>query len=382
MALPPFPGNLLPQVGAVNAGKNLASNLSGNQSALPTAPVHPTSLPTINDELSMNLQEVILDGTSFPVEGMSDDEGRRTVAHQFYGVDAANIEDTGRKPSKFSFRGIFCNTISPTTKESWKQGQLFPQAYNNVLQSLENTGGPLIFQHPYKRGFIFVNVLDYKTSWRNDWRGGAVIDISVMETIHANNNDLANAPITSWNDPITLANQVSTTLLNFPQAGNNALGQTLTGITAALLTAVLDIINTPTYFSDTASLLVSLINSPATLAGSFVNNLQTAVYNSKQVIQVITSANDPAYAQLKSQLINLQNTWQQQLQQASVQQPSGGRLAQPINPILLYVVNAPTTLGRLTTYLNNSMDQILSLNPQFAASPIIGVNQAVRYYQQ
>jgi hypothetical protein len=380
------------------------------------------------DQLA-NLIEINFDGTPFPAISFSEHGAQSLAIHEYPNLDSARVENTGRKPMTWALRGIFTNNIYPSINETWIAGSLYPDSFEAVRSSLEDTTTPIkILMHP-NDGPVNVCV----QSWNFEYigtgpRDGVFMDMVFVETL-ADNQIAAN--ISPPNPSSQLANTASNLddLIGNSDAPIQPPGMNLNGFFSSVAnsisnaisipSAVIASLNQPIFtanisFNQTISAqqfyqgsstsyvnannagnLVAGINTGAPVpnysyqalsnvyAASFsINSAQSNNANEfinstlgflNNLVAYYTSINSVNTASIKLNLYLMM----QQLQQ--IQQTMFKNSNQ--YPVQQYTTQGVTTIIQLSNILNNSVTQLLSLNPTLNKTIFIPSSVPVFYYQ-
>jgi hypothetical protein len=410
--LPPLPVSSNANVGSIPDNNSSSSN--GN---------------IVNDQLA-NLLEFVFDDTAFPGLSFKEAGSHDLAMHKYPNLDVYRLENTGRNSSVFTIRGIFTNNIYPSANETWVSGNLFPNTFNHVLTSLYDTTKPIkTMVHPYL-GSKSVMV----QNWTYDFigkgpRDGVFMDITFIETLAAT---ALSSTISPPNPSANLSNSASIldTLIGgsgvpFQPPGmslSNFFGQlaaTVRNIMAIpssvigsleapifqISVGINQVLSAPQFYqaantsyvnNNGMSTLIAGVNSgnpnpvtynfdalQAVYRGAF--SLNTAQHNNANqflnattafllnLIYYYTTLNNVNTAQIKLNLYLMLG--QLQLIQQTLFQNSNQWAVQ------LYIAQTPTTLRSLSNILNNTVDQLTSLNPNLNKTLLVPGNTAISYFQ-
>lgn len=124
-------------------------------------------------------------GIFFPVSSMKVSFSQDVVEHKYWGVDAADVESTGRAPMQIEATIPFVNGIVPGKGEKW--GVLYPTEFRKFVQAFaDRTTGDL--QHP-ELGFITCKAVSIDFSHDAQTRDGVMVTARWVETIAEQSKD-------------------------------------------------------------------------------------------------------------------------------------------------------------------------------------------------
>lgn len=296
-------------------------------------------------------------GIGFPIESMRIQLDQDLVEHKYWGVDSASVESTGRNPVQIEAVIPFVNGIVPGKAERW--GTLFPDTFILFLEAMnDRTTG--ILDTPQIAG-LTCKPVSIEYSYEADIRNGVRATARWVETIDedlASNVNLATfteAYISALNLDAAIAaqkdfeNPVSD--ISFDQLVNELAGVIDTG----------------------ASRISLLLNKPAQIR----NRLNKVRDSLERAPNVMLWPLKEAAEDLKAVL--------QPLVGSSTVVGTGPSVAeaqrQPARRIERYITHARTTLASLQAkFSNNSVDDLMYLNPRLLSRPAVPSNTVIRYY--
>src|ERR1017187_8236096 len=415
----------------------------GEGSALPPTPFPtdssatsstfgPTTIANINpnsiDKLSQ-LNELIYNTIAFPCIMFKETGSQDIAIHKYPNVDAAEVENTGRNPLILKCRAVLTNSIQPSANESWVAGTLFPTVFNQLYtQLLNDSSGINNLVHPIL-GTIPVKVVewDYELIGKGP-RDGVFLDITWIETI--NKTTTLSSTISA---PSQLSSMINTgaqldgllatpQILNLTPPGLNIHGfmsllstqianfvafpQQITAPIGATILAAAGFASTPgtslpqvlsnalsPYFQNKNQLLAVPPNG-VTYNAQFSQNLVTTLFNvngstNNNPSQLVNSAAAFVQAMINyyqylnivetAQLVSSLYTYLQSLQSILASQNANNTKNFTVQQ---YYVLVPTSLYALSRYLNNSIDDLLTLNSNtLGTSYLVQQNTQINYYQ-
>ncbi len=119
------------------------------------------------------LAEFAFNGVLFPVSSSDSEGGEDIVAHQAQGKRGADLEKTGQKPFRGTFRIACFNGMIPP----W--GNVFNDRYTDIMDAFANH--PISdMQHPLHGSFT-AGITDYKIALDPMQRNGVYIDVQWIE---------------------------------------------------------------------------------------------------------------------------------------------------------------------------------------------------------
>ena len=423
--IPASPG--LPQL---PASPTIPGANSPGSGSLPDNNPSSSNTNFISDQLA-NLLETKFDGIAFPTTSFKESGSHDLAIHKYPNLDVARLENTGRNSSVYSLRAIFTNNIYPSQNESWTQGLLFPTTFNKVLASLYDTNTPIkTMIHPYL-GSINVMVQSWNYEFTGDHvRDGAYIDIIFMETQTFTNITQSIVPAFSPMASLTQSAGALDALLapaKYPVAPH---GLSLSGFFSAVAGTIRNAMAIP-------GQIINSINAPISQIGIGLNQIASATqfYQAGSTQYVASGStfnliggvnsgqpNTPVYSYQALQNVysasfalnqNTQNNANQLLSSAQnfvsalityyssmssidtaqiklnlylmlgqLQQIQQTQFSNSNNwSIQQYIPQTTTTLIQLSNLLNNTIDQLISLNPTLNKTLFIQAFSPVSYYQ-
>jgi len=431
------------------------SNLPGIQSAtggsspitLPTQGNAPANFPdnpqtntTDPDQLS-HLLELKFAGIPFPATNFTENSSQDVAIHKYPNVDSARVELTGRNPSIYTFRACLTNNIYPSTKESWKQGDLFPRVFELLLNELYDSTDFHTFQHPFL-GIRNVVPVTWSYSFIGDGpRDGVYLDVTLTETIGDGDikttisapstladmqstagsidTELSSTKLKAMNPPnLTLGeffskiNGFVRNVVSFPQQTIGALNAQIVQVSSSVQGAGAALATSPFQLFQSGKAIVNQ-NKGLILHGPVSNAYYYDKAAATQIFHLDQDALNNVYARAGALNSNANNNAAQaienaiafteamivyyqslhrvetativfflfqflgQLQTALISLFNNNR-SYKINT---YVVRVPSTLFALSKILNNSIQQLLQLNSGLNKLYIIPEGTVIRYYQ-
>lgn len=446
MAIFPNPQSLTPVGLPSLVGAPSVSVVKQQTNALTTiAP--PAQFPVNDDELTQ-LQPMALkynvsdNGVSFPGLVFDEAQDKALIPHMYPHVDGARVENMGAHQQIYRIRAILTNNIFPGTKELWKQGDLFPNVFNQLLLALADNN-PKIFVHPIKGNVnVQVKSWNYQLMAKGP-RDGAIVEFILWETIlgdlatitsqpspgaastiaAANLDNAIGSTNTAFNPPgLSLSqffgklNSLVRSAIAIPNQTIDALNMDLLGVTSGVTGITSAILSAPAY---TLNSILQTINANTNLVigttnvnsinASGVPIAQSVFYDEStwNAVQAMVSLNynqsssasqlldkaDASLQAMQQHYIN-QNTvevapviealkqYQYQIQQTKTQLVQTGNSNQQYVSIQQYVTKSAMTWLQLSELLNNQISDLVSLNQDLMKKIWVPTNTSINYYQQ
>jgi hypothetical protein len=137
-------------------------------------------MTTYLEDTNTLLEECSWNGLAFPIELVGGKGGKRNAVHHLMDVQGAQIEDTGRLPYEFTVRAYFLNGLTKGINETWPE-PLFPEHWAFVKASLEGRGSG-VFGHPLY-GEIGCKPVVWSETFTADVRSGVIVEMSFIEDL-------------------------------------------------------------------------------------------------------------------------------------------------------------------------------------------------------
>lgn len=403
----------------------------------------PTTFKTTDDELTQ-LQPLTLKasvsepGINFPGIMFGEVQDKSLIAHRYPHLDGARVENMGAHEQVYRIRAILTNNIFPGTKETWKQGDLFPNTFNKLLALLADNN-PKVFVHPIKGNTnVQVKGWEYQLVAKGP-RDGAVVDIVLWETIIGDVASITSQPTASSASTAAAANldatidavnpkfnppklslsqffgKINSLLRSATSIPNNtvqALSTDLFGITSGLqgiaaapAYAINSTIQTINAASNTL-LGTTIGGNPPTVSGvpslNFVNYTESTM-KAVQALTTLNSTNSSSSAQALSKtntalealkqhyidqnsaevapVIEAIKQYQYQILRMKNQVPQATPNQQYVS-VATYVTPSNMTWLELSNILHNEISDLLDLNQnQNLKSMWVKTNTQIQYYQ-
>lgn len=297
-------------------------------------------------------------GIDAPLLSLETTYSRDVVQHKFVKVGGAELEDTGRNPLQISASIVFVNTITPGSNEGWIQGTLYPDVYNQFIQSLINTkngGDTKDLNHP-QLGTVPCKVINISTQISGGYRGGAIITAQFLEDGLDTELDNGISDVISKISSNTIILQQSLAKL-LPNPTALELVAVAGGLTGLLNT------------------IKAIIDQGALIGMDALASITQISYRCNKIIESVNLANNMLYAKVvnfaylvRGDSLLLAETFKKSLP-VTLNQATA-----------IYINKTTTTLSGLAQLLGNSTKNLMNLNPALLATPLIPPEVKVIYY--
>ncbi len=298
------------------------------------------------------------DGIDAPLLELQTTYSRDVVSHKFVNVGGAKLEDTGRNPIMISAQIVFVNTISPGGNEGWTQGTLYPNVYNQYLMSLLNSQDSQttrILSHP-ELGDINCKVITFSTQLIGNYRGGAIISAQFSEDGLDNSR-----PQTLFVQLSKINNNIVTLQDQLANLSPDPLALQLQPV-ALGLTGLLNSIK-------------AIIDTGALIGLDALGSLQQISYRCNTIIESVHLANNMIYAKVQdtAYMVRADSVYMAEALKKSIPIQANQKTS-------IYINKTITTLASLAQLLANSVSDLMNLNPQLLATPLVASGNQVVYY--
>lgn len=291
-------------------------------------------------------------GIGFPVSSFTTEFQHDHAMHLRPDKDGGKVEATGRRPVTFSAQCIFVNGINPAGSETWTADQrLFPEVFQRFQAACaDRTTGELV--HPLTQK-VKVKCASFRTSLEGERRGGAIADVTWIET--SESEDESNAiflETSSINAAIGAAGQLDESLAVLvpdPRAVDP---------------------DAATSFTDTIGEIQKVFDQ-GTLLSKKIGGLPGRVLYRLELLQGSIERTGDAQSWPAIQAIEQLRAAMFGVQQEALQRS---------REVKRYVVPADTTVGQLASKLANTSGELIELNPSLARNTNVERLTLVRYY--
>jgi hypothetical protein len=330
----------------------------------------PPTVPAIDNFPLNNLLEVKWRGVSVPIINLTTSLTHDVVEHKFPNVDGARLEEMGRNPLVMTGTIPFFNGITPAKFETWNKGQLYPQQYTAFLLAAKD-GSDGKFQHPFL-GEFDAKLISHQSRLQANVRGGELVDVVWKETLTNNTStafNITNLQLLAASISKTVDSDIGNLLVPNPRVLFPFLFQPQPVSLSQLVAGIRGLI-------DGGSLAIQQVTAQITRLG----------YYCKSIIQSCQLANTNTLASINAATYSLMST--ATILGANFHVSSGvkpnsfitQKQTKTQRQTKVFENLAYTTLTQLSAQLNNSLTDIMNLNPTLLGSPFVKPGNAVVYY--
>lgn len=300
---------------------------------------------TAEGEILSQLLECSFRDISFPVESLETEVSHDVIQHKRMDRDGAKLENTGLGPIVYNIKAPFCNTIAKGPMETWNN--LYPVQKNKMLDALSDrsTGD---FLHP-ELGLRRCKCQHFKTTLDPNYRGGVVLVFSLIEDTEADD-----AIAITQNSVLALALQSA---INLDAALGKLKPPPVTGLEKSGFKSFEAFIRSITSIFDRVGLIQKQIIGKIDRVIGAINRLTSTVVDT---VQNLGNAPD----QLIHSLLQIKKN-------ALIKDQELG----------YYQTRVPLTVSQIGIMFGNTIQDLITLNPELAASPVVKSYSIVRYYK-
>lgn len=306
-------------------------------------------------------------GKPFPVSSIKVSFSHDLAEHKYWGVDAADVEATGRAPMQIEAEIPFVNGIVPGKGERW--GLLYPTGFRELMLAFaDRSSGEL--QHP-ELGYMICKPVSFDFAHDAQVRDGVHATARWVETASDQENDLAPGHNVS---PVQVADMAA---LDLDASKTDLLALVPK---APVFEETFDtLVGKVTGVLDNLSLTVGLLaNKPAQLLAR-VERLEDSVLRFGGALgwPVVD-----ACERMKNSAIDMEAVANGAADAVSPTHTVVGTGPRPGRKISRFTVPAKMTLSGLLQVLPapNSMDDLVGLNPWLVSQVEVAANSVVRYF--
>jgi prophage DNA circulation protein len=298
-------------------------------------------------------------GINIPITTMKVAVRHDLVQHKYWGVDAANVESTGRSPMEIEATIPFVNGIVPGKGEKW--GVLYPTTFRDFLKAFaDGTSGILV--HP-ELGDILCKPESLSFDHEAQRRDGVVVTAKWIETVEL---DKENPLSLFGSSPIQNAELAALDL----DASKEDLLKLVPDAEFNEETFE-DFVDKLTDVADTVSSTVTLFaNKPKQLLYR-VQRLQNSI---ERAGNVLTWTATESLEKLKEAAIAMHD---------AVVDASKGNF-NSLNPLprkmKRYITPATMGIANIAAATGATVDELIDLNPILVARPQVPARTVIRHY--
>lgn len=300
-------------------------------------------------------------GIVFPISSMKVSLSQDLVEHKYWGVDAANVEATGRAPMQIEAEIPFVNGIVPGKSEHF--GVLYPTTFREFLKAFADSSSGVL-NHPELSGILCKpHSLDFALDAHR--RDGVIVTARWTETVDP---DQDVKPALENESPIQAADLAA---LDLDASKDDILKLAPEG---AFPEETFDsLINKLSGFVDSVGITAALLfNKPAQI----INRVKTLQESVERTKNVLTWPVTDSCERMKEALRNLGN------HTVIGTGPAAAPAGVSSRKIGRYTTATKITLAGIAGSLPfpNSADDLIALNPFLLAKPQVQAGTVVRYY--
>lgn len=304
-----------------------------------------------------NLREASWRGISFPVISIQQQLTQDLATHKKVDRDGARIEGTGLNPSNFSCKIPFINTLIRAKNETWKD--LFPARFIEFFNAFKDrsTG---IFVHPLY-GDLKCKPSTWTDNLNGDQRDGIFVDVAFIATTE--DDELVETTSNAFSTAKSSANALDTGFSKIKQESS---------------------------FEDFVNSLTAVVNSGTRAKQKFISQIDSKINALNNISKTVKSTarvfeTDPItqiekdVGPIGNGVVNLYNS-STELSLALFDLKS--KIIAKDKDISTYIVPKNMALTLIALKLRNSIEDLLSLNPNLPISPVIVQYTIISYYKK
>lgn len=316
-------------------------------------------------DVLQDLQACSWKGISFPITMIQEAGSHDTPMHKKADRDGALVESTGLNPFQYSVNGVFINSVARGKNEKWQN--LFPETFLKLKAAWkERSSGILV--HPLF-GEILCKAASWQVSLNADQRGGVFVDLVFIETTEE-------SAVATTQSPNAAAKSAALDL----DAQMGFLVPAPEFFLPEGTTSLTDFVNQLTSVVDQASLIKQQALAKIDLVVANLNKISEKIDVAASVVTT-----DPV-TQVKTDLGRLGNGVQN-INQSSTKLSLAlldirASILAENKSTQVYVTPSATTLFSIAVKFNNTIREIMDLNPGIASSIIIPRLVSINYYQK
>lgn len=314
-------------------------------------------------DVLQDLQACSWRGISFPITNIQEMGSQDAPVHKKADRDGARVETTGLNPFQYSVNAIFINSVARGKNEKWQN--LFPDTFLRLKDAWKDRSSGILI-HP-----IFGEILCKPISWsvniNSDQRGGVFVDMVFMETTEENAIQAKPSPIASAKaaaldldnalglmvpPPETFFPEGSTSLTDFVNSLTSVVDQASL-VKQQAIAKIDQVVHNLNKISEKIDVATNIVTTnPVTQVQTDLGRIGNGIVKVQQSATKLTLS-----------LLDIRATFLSQNKTISV-----------------FTTTSKTTLFFLAVKLENSIKDLLDLNPSLANSLIIDRNVNVSYY--
>lgn len=312
-------------------------------------------------------------GVSFPALEFSVVLRQDLAIQKFVDRDGAYIEGTGRAPLEITAMIPFYNGLAKGPNEQWTS-PLYPDAWRAFFSaSTDKASGTL--QHP-ELGPLTCKLANARTVWRGERRSGVIVEAVWLETDDTNIELTARladksplASLTSWAADLD-SSEGTPAVPSVPQL------PTFPATFSSFMAGIRGAVDSVTMFQRSFAGKIDSITMQANALSTSIQNMQSsnaAIANSAQNL-TNTFKSTP----------NVSLYWPT-LRACEGVKEAARNVNATLNttnrkPVSVYITKRDGTLATLASTIPANLGDLMTLNRQLVALPVVPSNTSVRYY--
>lgn len=299
-------------------------------------------------ELFEQLLEAKFRDVGFPVTKFRTDIAHDLVEHKYWGTDGARVEATGLAPTRHSFTAPLTNGIVPGKNETWSI--LYPYGMRKLAQAFAKKATGAL-QHP-EFGEIAVKAEKMTLSWDASARGGCECEMSFIETLIDGD----------------------TTFLDFPSPVQEVqlAALDLDASQTDLLALIPEFPQYEQSFTDFARAIQGIGDQVSILSYRTAGKINAMVYRMNQVGDSLDRAKNALTWPAKQNVQRMKSACRDLRQ----------KLLEADREVRIHRVKGDTTLAAAASlFPDNTLGDIIRLNPSLMGRPVLPAGTQLRYYR-
>ena len=313
-----------------------------------SAPRRPLARANVDPSELDQLLPLSWRGIVVPVSSLRTSFTQDLAEHKYYGIDAAQVEATGRSSFAVEATIPFFNGVVPGKSETFS-GTLYPEVYRQFLAACaDGSSGALV--HP-GLGDINAKLQSYDERLDPSHRDGVEVTVRWVQS---------NDTLTAFEVPDSpeVVATIAATDLDASEDDIRDLAPEAPEFSETFESMMRKITAVPDQLSITANLAA---NKPAQVF-SRISALEDSLVRAKSAL---TWPHVDNCERVKNALLDLHNS-----------------ITKGTRTVLRYTTAGRASLSSLASTLSNSIDELIRLNPQLLSQPDVIENTVIRYYRK
>ncbi len=314
----------------------------------------PANASANTNDLFASLLEFAWREVGFPVIRFKTLLRQDLAIHKFADRDGAHVEATGRAPLQISARIPFINGLDQGPNEHW-QRPLYPFAWRKFFSACaDRTSGTL--QHP-ELGPLTCKVESMETDWDAGARGGTYVEVTWIESDDSTvdlTNDLA--------QPSPLADaQAAASDLDFQLSTTSPLVTPQPYVPPITFTSLMQSIR-------------SVTDQTTIVQKQSAGRIDNMIYEAQALEDSLNRA-------VNANCLNWPMIRAAEVAKSSAYDIKATQLTKS-KPIALYTTTKDSTMAQVAAVIGTPLAEVMLLNPNYIAGPLIFKDSVVRYYKK